>query len=148
MNDWADNMAGRLKQRAEDQRLRDTKSVEQQRIKRSRGEPLWQDLLEQVAKSCEALNARLSRQVLAVEVGTASELRVRADAEGGHLFLHAKFNAEAGTLSWSCEGGQSGRREIVISEDGSAGFAESTGMPIPTPPSKVAKEMLDALLGF
>jgi hypothetical protein len=148
MNDWADSMAGRIKKRIQDQQVKDVKFNEKQKIKRSKAARLWQEVREQVAKNCEALNAKTSRPVLTVNVAPASELHVRADVEGGHLFLHATFDEEASTLVWGCEGGRSGQWEIHVDDNGSAAFVGSTGMPIPTHPAKMDSEMLTALLGF
>jgi hypothetical protein len=46
MSDWSDNVIAKLNQKREHQRLRDAKFVEEQKIKRANGVPLWRELKE------------------------------------------------------------------------------------------------------
>lgn len=156
MNDWADDIAERIKARKEDQQIKDANFVEKQRIKGLKGEALWRDVRNHVTQNCDALNAKLAQQVLTVEVGPgdlsprrlrdSTEIHVRAEIDGGRRFLHVTFDTKTCMLAWHCEDGKSGQWEIVVNDDGSATFAWSAE--VLSTPSRIASEMLTALLGF
>ena len=145
MNDWVNVMAGRIKTRRQDRPLNDAKFVEVQRIKRTKAEPLWKAVRNQVRENCDALNKKMGEAVLTFEIVADFEISVRTELDGQHNFLHVDFDAERCVLSWSC-GKKQGKWEVIVSEDGS--LTSAWGMGIPSNPASIANEMLTALLGF
>jgi len=145
MNDWADAMAARIKAREQDRRLKDTKFVEVQRIRRAKAGPLWEDVRSHVRQNCDDLNKKMGQEVLTFEVVPSSEISVRAQ-QGS---LHAEFDAEGCVLSWSC-GTKTGRSEVVVHEDGTVawGHIPSWETGVPATAASIATERLTAVLGF
>jgi hypothetical protein len=145
MNDWADNVAARLKQRKQNQELKNAKFVEQQRIKRTKGEPLWQQVRDDVCQKCDALNKKIGEDTLRFEEGREFTFSVWSKVEGKSRHLSAKYDSETCTLWWGCEG-TSDSLEVLVLDDGGACFG--SGMEIPSTPSSIAQQMLNALLGL
>ena len=145
MNDWADYALGKLQQQRENQRLKDQKFVEKQKLKKARGIPLWQQTREAVKNNCEALNTKSGENLLAFEVTNNMELSVRSLAGQEVRELHANFDGDLGKLIWT-SGAKTGSWELAVSEEsGDVYFQQSWALP-PATPAKMAKEMLDALL--
>src|SRR5438067_3393532 len=100
MDDWAKKWAGKLRKREEDSRITDAKFVEQQKLKKEFGPPLWAELCEQVNAKCEALNKELHNQVLMFELTRQGEMIVITSLHSKRKELRVAFNQETGTLSW------------------------------------------------
>ena len=145
MNDWADNMAGRIRQRRQNQEVRDAKFVEKQRIKRANGEPLWRQVRDHVKQNCDDLNKRTGETLLTFEVGQLSEIHVRGEVDGKHRILSATYDPEQCTLTYTC-GDKSDSWEVLVGDDGTVTFG--WGMGIQSTPASIANQMLNTLLGF
>lgn len=142
MTDWADYAIGRLEKQRQDQRLKDQKFVEKQRIKKAHGIPLWRQIRQIIKDNCSALNTKVGKEMLVFEVTQDREVSVRAHLDSDVRRLHALFDEETGKLSWEC-GEKSGDWEVAVTDEGGAQF--QWGM-IPTVPTSIVKQMLDALL--
>lgn len=143
MTDWADATAAKLRQREDEQKLKDAKFVEQQRIKNAAGIPLWREVREQVKNNCESLNLNMRKAILAFEVVPNTELSVRADLGGSHRWIKARFDADQSELQWEC-GARKEKWYLMVNPDGRVVFA--WGMGIPTTPGAIATQLLNTLL--
>src|ERR1700682_616920 len=128
MNDWADMTAAKLRAQHQEKMLQDAKFVEQQRIKKARGAPLWTEVRNSVKQNCDALNLNMKRNVLAFEVVPNTEISVRADVGGKHLWLKAEFDEAQGVLQWTC-GDRGDKWELMVTDDGGVVFAWGMGIP-------------------
>lgn len=148
MNDWADTMATRIQQRRQDQRLRDTKFVEVERIKKANGEPLWREVREKIEENCKALNKRTGEQILTFDISEHGEVHVRANIDGKQCLLRLAFKMETGELEWVC-GDCRGRGlwGLSVNNDGSVAFVSGIDG-IPSNPSSIANLVMTALLGL
>jgi hypothetical protein len=142
MNDWADYAVAKLQQQRQNQRLKDEKVIERQRIKRSLGVPLWNQVRQIAKENAEDFNKKIGEELLTFEVTQNSELRVRFRNNETFRVLHAVFDSEGGILSWQCEG-KSGSWEVSVTDDGGTQFRWSL---VPTTPGSIVKQMFDALL--
>lgn len=143
MNDWSDYALGRLKKQAEDQRLKDQKFLEKQRLKKAHGTPLWHEVRRIAKENAEHLNAKAGREILVFEVTQNTTLKVRANLESGPRTLQALFDGETGKVEWECEGKAGAAWNVLIEDDGTPRFYWSL---VPTTPASMVKQMLDKLL--
>lgn len=143
VNDWSDYALGRLKKQQDDQRLKDEKFVAKQKLLKSHGVPLWNEVRKIVIENLMSLNAKAGKQILVTDDTPNSILRVENNLRSTGNLLHITFDEETGKLEWDCEGKKSGSWELAVSDDGSVRF--HWGM-VPTTPASIAKQMLDALL--
>jgi hypothetical protein len=142
MSDWSDYAVARLQKQREDQRMKDEKFLEQQRIKKAFGAPLWHELRQMIVENVIAFNSKIGSNALVFEVTEDSELSVRSKIDGSVRRLHASFDDEVSRLSWEC-GTKSGQWDVAATDDGGVRF--EWGMTATTPAS-IVEQMLDALL--
>ena len=142
MNDWSDYALARLQKQREDQRMKDEKFLEQQRIKKAFGAPLWHELRQMIVENVIAFNAKVNNTLLVFEVTEDSELSVRSKIDGNIRRLHASFDDEVSRLSWECAT-KSGQWDVAATDEGGVRFEwGSTAIT----PASIAEQMLDALL--
>jgi hypothetical protein len=143
MSDWSEHVVGRLKQKQEDQRIKDQKFLEEQRTKRERGTPLWNVVRDAIRKRVLDLKETAGRDIVVIHndqqfvmtVGTPDHRQV----------LNVAFDQSAGTLSPSTPRIISGDKwHVSVNDDGSASFKSGQGIPIT--PDAIAMQLLDALL--
>lgn len=141
MNDWADAAAAKLRDKEEGQRIKDAKFVEEQRIKKARGTPLWHEVRKLVKQNCEDINRNMGRVVLTFEVVPNSEISIRADIGGKHEWVKASFDENQGLLEWNSDN----KWFVSVTENGGIGFY--WGM-VPTTPDSIARQLCNAALGI
>jgi hypothetical protein len=148
MNDWASKAAAKLNEQQQDARLQTEAFVEQQRIKKASGTPHWLEVREAIKQKCEGFNReiRAANSILEFEVVPNSELKVRADIQGNHRFLIAKFDAQTCVLDWYCEPDKRhGKWGMATTGDGGIVFVQGA-IADPITPDEIARIMLNALL--
>lgn len=142
MSDWSDYAVARLEKQREDQRMKDQKFLEQQRIKKAFGLPLWLELRRLAIDNVIAFNNKVSTSILAFEATEDTQLNIRSKMEGTPRRLLVSFDDEVSRLSWEC-GTKSGQWDVAATDDGGVRF--EWGMTATTPES-IVEQMLDALL--
>ncbi|MGH2506770.1 MAG: hypothetical protein ACRDHZ_05070 [Ktedonobacteraceae bacterium] len=144
MSNWADDALGKLKKQQGDQRVKDAKFLEKQRLKKAHGGRLWEEVRRAVKENCNHLNTKAEKEILVFEVTQNTILRVRASLDSNSRLLAAAFDEETGLLSWESNAANGQWELAVTDDDGGVGFCR--GMRIPSTPASIAKQMLDALL--
>jgi hypothetical protein len=144
MGDWADDVLRKLQQKRAVEHIRDEKFVEQQRIKRAKGVPLWNDVKGKIKARVYALKEKSGEDILVIQSDQPNEITVRNEVADGLLLL-VKFSPESNAIEWSCGNEDKNGWELVVADDGRAVF--HWGM-VPTTPDSIAHQMLNALLGI
>jgi hypothetical protein len=140
--DWADDALAELTRQRKRRQLEDEVFIEKQRVKKAAGLPLWRDVRQKVKDNCIAFNKKAVEGVLTFEVAQEMQLAVASEIDRRHSRLSAKFDEDAGVLSWRCAG-KSGQWEISASQNGSAQFQRES---VPIAPESIVEEMLNALV--
>lgn len=144
MTEWSRKMVERLRKRGESQRVRDTKFLETQRLKREIGPSLWQEVTNAIIIEGSALDSEMERDTVTVgKSGSSSELELLANLDDGVRRCHVRFEAETGKLTWKTEKGTGDTIELVVGLDGKMAF--HSGM-IPQRAESVARQILETLL--
>jgi hypothetical protein len=145
MNDWAKDWAKKIKKRHEDRALHGAQFVEEQKLKKEFGPPLWDAVCGEVKKQCEALNHEIGSQILTYELTRHGEISVVGNLDGKRKELRAAFNPVTGGLNWESAGHKDSLVLSVSSDGTEATFV--WGMRVPSTPQSIARQMLDPLLG-
>jgi hypothetical protein len=143
-SDWADDAIRKLRQKIDDRRLETERFVEEQRIKRAHGVPLWNQVKDRLRHHVQQLKERSGgTDVVVIQNEQPDEIAIRNEIGGGTV-LHVTFDSGRGAVTWEC--GQKPQRgwQINIAGNGTAEFV--WGILIPTTPDAMATQMLDKLL--
>ena len=141
MSDWSDRALRRVQERSKTKQIRDAVWLEEQRVKKAQGVPLWHEVRAIVKRHVSEFNEKAKKELLFFEVTQDTEIRVQSQIEDHRRFLLASFDEETGKLNYEC-GGKRGKWELDI-DDGKVGFKWSM---VPTTPDSIASQMLDALI--
>jgi len=142
MSDWSDYAMARLQQKREDQRKKDEKLLEQQRIKRAHGLALWREVRQMTIENCRAFNTKVNKKLLAFNPTEDIELSIHSNVDGEIRRLHASFDDAISRMSWECAT-KSGQWDVAATDEGGVRFEWGTTA---TTPASIAEQMLDALL--
>jgi hypothetical protein len=146
MNDWAKNWAGKIKKRHDDRTLHNAKFVEEQKLKKEFGPPLWATICEEVKTRCEALNNEMNEQILTYQFTRQGEISVIGNLDGKRKELRAAFNQQTSTINWESAGHRNSL-SLKVSDDGTgAAFYGGEVTMVPSTPQSIARQMLDPLL--
>ena len=145
MSDWADDTIRKLRQKIDDKRLQTERFVEEQKIKRAYGVPLWKELKDMLRFYATELKDRSGgADVIAIQHEQVDDMTLR-DALGGGTLLRVAFDSGRGVVSWECGPEPQRGWEVAVAETGGAQF--HCGM-VPTTTDSMARQMLDKLLGI
>jgi hypothetical protein len=137
-------MANKLRDRMESQKLRETKFIETQKLKREVGPTLWEEILNRISIEGTALNEEMGQDVITVgKPNFSGELVLIANMEDGVRRSNIRLEVELGRLTWKNENGLGDRRELAIGLDGKMAF--HSGM-ISSTPDSIARQILENLL--
>jgi hypothetical protein len=142
MSDWSDQALARLEKQREEQRMKEEKLLEQQKIKKAFGGPLWREVRKMTMDHCRAFNVKADHNLLVLDLTDDSKLSIRSRIEGNNRRLHVSFDNEVSRLSWEC-GTKSGQWDVAATDDGGVRF--EWGDTVATTAS-ISEQMLDALL--
>jgi hypothetical protein len=142
MNDWSDAALAKLKKQEQDQQLKNQALVERQRLKKAYGTPLWHEVRRIVKENCDHLNKKAGEELVRFSITPNTEIEVLEVGVGKSRSIHATFNEDTGVLEWKTRA-KSGSWEVLISDDGSACFAEAA---LSYNPASIANQMMDAML--
>jgi hypothetical protein len=147
MPDWAQEAAGRFRQKRETDRLRMAQFVEQQRIKKARGPALWNQVKDEVKRNCEAFNVQASENILSIQ-DRQHEIVIHCTSDGEVRDLVATYDYDDGILVWSMgqKPEESGQWELSVTQSGGVQFVWNGG--IPSQPTGIATQMLNHVLGL
>jgi hypothetical protein len=137
-------MSNKLRDRIESQKLRDTNSLETQRLKREMGSSLWGEILNYISVEGNALNEEMGQDVITVgKPNSSGGLVLIANLEDGVRRSNVRLEVELGRLTWKNENGLGDTRELAIGLDGKMAF--HSGM-ISSTPDSIARQILENLL--
>ena len=142
MSDWSDYAMARLQQKREDQRKKDEKLLEQQRIKKAFGLGLWREVRQMTIENCRAFNTKVNKKMLVFNPTEDIELSIHSNVDGDVRQLHASFDDAIGRMSWECST-KSGQWDVAATVEGGVRFEWG---PTTATPESIAEQMLDALL--
>ncbi len=142
MSDWSDYALARLQQKREDQRKKDEKLLEQQRIKKAFGLGLWREVRQMTVENCRAFNTKVNKKMLEFDPTEDIELSIRSSVDGDVRRLHASFDDAISRMSWECAT-KSGQWDVAATDEGGVRFEWGSTA---TTPASIAEQMLDALL--
>jgi hypothetical protein len=143
MSDWADDAIRKLQQKRDDQRLKAETFLEQQKIKRANGIPLWDEVRARIrARISELKEKSGGSSIVTIQSDQPGEMLVRSEVGGGQL-LHARFKEDTGQLTWWCANKDKDGWEVAVTEGGGSCFQRGI---IVTTPDSIATQMLNTLL--
>jgi hypothetical protein len=120
-----------------------------ERLRREQGPHLWAEVIEQVRKKCDELNANYGTPVIEVTIPQSGKLVVHLLVDGARTTLMATFDANSSkaALSWAYSNNRSeGGYRLLISGD-NVGFNDGGSAVLGfTSPETVATRMLDGLV--
>lgn len=117
MSEFTNREAIRLKQALDAKRIRDEKSVQEDRIKRDQGPKFWEETRKHAHDIVGDINQRMDRQLLLWRSERSSEIDIIAPEISQRHTLEARFNASAYRLSWTVPAGKQGQRKMVLFVD-------------------------------
>jgi hypothetical protein len=145
MSDWSNDIIGKLKQKQENESVKDKKFLEQQRIRREQGPLLWNAVKSAVTKLALELKQSSGGKEIVVVRPDAQPFNVVVGTPDGQHTVSATFNQGTDTLTWASGMDSHIGWRVIVSEDGSANFNASSGEMIL--PDAIARKLLEALLG-
>jgi hypothetical protein len=146
MDKWAQQMAEKIKAGVEAKRLKDSKFMEVQRLKREQGGPLWDQVRVFINEKCASLNAEMQDQIVTVGHPNSKETRLRASISGEHDALVITFDQEASILKWKLENTtREGQYKILVDDNGNGYFQDKLNQ---ITPEAIAEYLIGELLGF
>jgi hypothetical protein len=147
MSTWAKNAASKLKAQEQAKAIADAKFVEEQKLKRAKGEPLWEELKRILRAECEELNLEMHREVLQIDRVPSAYFGIGTDLGRGQRKVSIEFVAEQNLIKWhSIPDFGEGIWDMQAVNDGSLVFTLGPPMYQQTTANEISHKLLDILL--